>query len=178
MKSKICNSVVNLNDISQDILLCISDYLDIISICNLTINKEFNTLLLNKNKKNKRISFIYKNYPLTLIEAITIDRFLDIPVIDIGQRCGFTDYIDFIDYDDMIEDICIGVDIHKRGFISLIHKCGIMTLFQRYTDNKNYWTHGGVIPKSTYSTGGVNLSNPSWIEDHRFVILMENIKTK
>ena len=42
-----------------------------------------------------------------------------IPILDIGDRTGRTDYIDFIGIDDMSYPIMKGMDVHLRPFLAL-----------------------------------------------------------
>lgn len=94
--------------------------------------------------------------------------------VDIGERVGWTDYIDFINIDDFSErgNVIKGVDKYQRPFISFLYKSKfinvlpsdsheelssdykITTLFQRYT-NEHFWMYGGNIPKGLYC-GGYN----------------------
>ena len=67
----------------------------------------------------------------------------DLPKLDVGQRMGHTDYIDYIDVKELSEPIMKGVDCCNRPF--LVVKCIVgkdvygQTFFQRYTDDKNLW---------------------------------------
>lgn len=66
------------------------------------------------------------------------------PLHDIGNRVGFTDYIDFISEQDVENDVMTGIDVYKRPFIVVKAKLldnnkneypVFETFFQRYTDN-------------------------------------------
>jgi hypothetical protein len=89
--------------------------------------------------------------------------------VDIGNRRGMTEYIDFLNINDFIihnqmnsdtdsgheynvtnkKASCIyGDDIYNRFFISILYqdeddKVGIMTIFQRYTDDLYYFVSCG-----------------------------------
>lgn len=73
-----------------------------------------------------------------------------LPVLDIGLRCGSTDYIDFITIEDMTSSIMKGTDCHKRPFIAIKVKCAengvnkyaVGTFFQRYSDESKSWAFG------------------------------------
>jgi len=64
----------------------------------------------------------------------------NIPILDIRNRQGSTDYIDFLTYDEVTSPIMTGVDVFNRRFIVIKAKIeGIdtkfmQTFFQRYTD--------------------------------------------
>jgi hypothetical protein len=73
--------------------------------------------------------------------------------IYLGNRVGYTQYIDFINFSDFKKyetNILRGIDIFNRPFLSLLYndnynynKKKILTLFQRYSDDKYKWTVGG-----------------------------------
>lgn len=80
---------------------------------------------------------------------------MEYPRLDIGNRRGWTDYIDFIRQNEVTEPIMWGIDIHGRPF-AVIRFVGenkdgkdihfMQTFFQRYTDS-NLWHgcgHGGL----------------------------------
>ena len=85
-----------------------------------------------------------------LYEALYDSDYKNIPVLDIGERRGHTDYIDFIIESDMQYPVMKGVDIHRRPFLALkLQKDNgkkksdfVITIFQRYTDNNNTWCYG------------------------------------
>jgi len=63
------------------------------------------------------------------------------PILDIGDKIGFTGYIDFIDWEDATESVMKGYDKYGRSFIvvktKFIHKDGTIltsmeTFFQRW----------------------------------------------
>jgi len=68
----------------------------------------------------------------------------NIPVLNIGNRQGSTDYIDFITYDEVTSPIMTGVDKFNRRFIVIkaefegIDKKFMQTFFQRYTDGDRW----------------------------------------
>ena len=103
-----------------------------------------NILLINdkinhENIENKMSTTEYDMFNRLFEE---VNRF---PVLDIGNRRGSTDYIDFITMDDVsTNSIMHGIDRFKRKFIviKLIvedEKIILQTIFQRYSDNKYEW---------------------------------------
>jgi hypothetical protein len=78
------------------------------------------------------------------------DLLLTLPILDIGQKMGFTDYLDFIKATDMTHPIMKGVDAYSRPFLAIkfnVKKKGIIsqavgTFFQRYTDDTKNWAYG------------------------------------
>ncbi len=100
----------------------------------------------------------------TLISQLHIT---DIPILDLGQRVGWTGYIDFIQSADMTHPIMKGVDHYMRPFLAIkvncnypskgkdeendessdeekekkVRKCQfVYTIFQRYTDTTSCTT--------------------------------------
>jgi hypothetical protein len=71
-----------------------------------------------------------------------------LPVLDIGNKMGYTDYIDFIRSEDMNHPIMKGSDIFGRKFISIkvrTHNTQtnefkeiVGTFFQRYSNTNQY----------------------------------------
>ena len=101
------------------------------------------------------------NYPKQLIAFTSIHGIAKINVLDLNGRVGNTDYIDFIKQTDfMSKTDCIlrGKDKFSRSFIAIRHELGVVTFFQRYTDSKNYWTHGGNLPNGIYGSGGIDFN--------------------
>mgnify|MGYP001329260771 CR=1 FL=1 len=71
---------------------------------------------------------------------------------DIGERTGYTQYIDFLDPNEIPKNTMKGVDVFRRYFFTL--KVGIITkkgqliktgqvFFQRYTDSELLWMGAG-----------------------------------
>ena len=92
-----------------------------------------------KNKLNK--------YPNKFFDYFNIIKLYKTKQIDLGNRVGYTYYIDFINLSDFKKyetNILRGIDIFNRPFLSLLYNNKkILTLFQRYSDNKYNWTIGG-----------------------------------
>lgn len=75
----------------------------------------------------------------------------DLPILDLGSNRGDTDYIDFIEAKGMVHPIMKGTDCVHRPFISIKlvvqntegqTSLAVVTIFQRYTDDKSVWTVG------------------------------------
>lgn len=74
-----------------------------------------------------------------------------VPFFDIGKRRGFSDYIDFLRYDELPYPVVKGIDIYKRPFIAIkvivgpnnipedLHNKEVLTIFQRYSDDTSFW---------------------------------------
>jgi hypothetical protein len=97
-----------------------------------------------------------------------------LPELDIGKRAGHTDYIDFLTADDVpLPTVYRGVDVFRRPFLTFAHPRGVMTLFQRYTNETHYWTHGGQLPNDACSHGGINFTDPAKASlDERVIALV------
>ena len=78
----------------------------------------------------------------------------NIPVLNIGTRTGVTGYIDFITYDEVVEPVMKGTDIHGRNFIVL--KFVINNIFGMQTFFKRYYGDGPG-PSLWMGCGMVNL---------------------
>lgn len=102
---------------------------------------------------------------------------LDFPNFDIGNKIGFTNYIDFIQPNELVDGINImkGRDIYSRFF--LIFKAifefedgttfpTFSTFFQRYTQDESLYHccgHHGIYIMNT--EGGTNLNQFQFIEE-------------
>ena len=87
-----------------------------------------------------------------------------IPILHLNaKRTGYTDYIDYICWDEVIHPVMRGWDKYKRPFIVikvLIDKKYklMQTFFQRYTDDKYPWVGAGCIGNEFLDTcGGMNV---------------------
>ena len=67
----------------------------------------------------------------------------NVTLLDIGDRVGNTEYIDFLKWEDFNTSICKGLDISIRPFICIKmvinNNLLCQTFFQRYNDNFNLW---------------------------------------
>jgi hypothetical protein len=90
--------------------------------------------------------------------SINLDKY---PILDIGQRCGDTDYIDFIKYDEVTEPVMHGVDKFNRKFVVIKflvdnkHKL-MQTFFQRYTDGYGWMGCGHATINLLDTTGNMD----------------------
>ena len=104
----------------------------------------------------------------TTTNNIKIDL-TNIPVLDIGNRQGSPDYIDFLKWEEVTEPIMKGIDIFNRTFIVvklIINNNKIMeTYFQRYTRETSHWHCCGHATSLLISTtGGMNESQANYIK--------------
>jgi len=92
-----------------------------------------------------------------------IHEWYDLPVFDIGERMGITDYLDFIREEEPSEKVMRGVDSYTRPF--LIVKAEVLdsrgkiwsvfeTFFQRYSDNDQMWMGCGHYGENFLETSG------------------------
>lgn len=93
-------------------------------------------------------------------------QIMKFPIINIGDKVGHTDYIDFLRPNDLSFPIMRGVDTFKRPFISLryidrrYNETKVETFFQRYSDDYLTWTSGGSSDLScNLSRVGLNFSH-------------------
>jgi hypothetical protein len=112
-----------------------------------------------------------------------------LPVLDLGDRMGNTDYIDFIDYKEMKAPIMKFRDCYGRPGIILIltnkvdftsryderktvkpgEYKGTIALFQRYTDLPTKWSFGFGHSDPTFERQYNELTNSSF-EEHAGVV--------
>lgn len=121
-------------------------------------------IFFNNLKRHKILKYFEGTFlPIKLINKL--------PIIDFQRRfVGRTGYIDNIKFTDMTNPIMIGVDLYERPFICIKYVAShedsddiemgsyILTIFQRYTDNKRGWTKAGSYngPILMYKTGMFN----------------------
>jgi hypothetical protein len=118
----------------------------------------------------------------TTEQQYKIDNFIsfihemNIPVLDIGNTIGFTEYIDFINYDTISYPIMKGIDCYNRPFFvirgTILFKDGsvcptLETFFQRYTYNKYLWHGCGpfLIKYFMDTVGGMNIEQFKFLEN-------------
>ena len=84
---------------------------------------------------------------------------LDVPNLDIGNRHGVTDYIDFIRIDEVTHSVMKGIDKYCRKFIVIkfiVDGEHIMqTFFQRYNTGKLWMGCGHFTRQLIDTTGGI-----------------------
>jgi hypothetical protein len=154
-------------------------------IFNLVVDKcNINSINLLKNTSLKINEIIDKSiiskkikeyFPIYLHKFINFNKFIIIAVnLDLGNKIGFTGYIDFITKKNFINDnyktnILFGYDSTNRFFISILYDVfsldlknkikenNIVTYFQRYSDYK----YGYVSCQNT-------LIYESYVQTHNF----------
>ena len=94
---------------------------------------------------------------------------LDIPILNLGDKIGRTDYIDFIMQSDFDSSIVKGVDIYQRPFLVIkvvdnTHKVYMETFFQRYTGNNSLWMGAG-ISQFIDTIGGMSVRQMNLVLD-------------
>ena len=87
-----------------------------------------------------------------------------LPKLDLKERGGRTDYIDFIKWDEVTEPAMTGVDCFRRFFIVIKFIIGedtpepkkiMQTFFQRYTGGHKWMACGNATENLMWSTGGM-----------------------
>lgn len=96
-----------------------------------------------------------------------------IPTLDIGEREGWTGYIDFIQPGDMSTSLMWGYDKYRRFFLSIRYQAPdgetkVTTVFQRYVGNLETFATGvrGHIP---------HLFPETYMRDSSWTVLRELI---
>lgn len=98
-------------------------------------------------------------------------------ILDIGNRKGLTDYIDFIEEKELTHNLMKGVDVFNRKFITI--KVGILDIntnklirlnqvfFQRYSGNINDWMSATIENQCEimYSYGGMKEAQYQLLND-------------
>jgi hypothetical protein len=124
---------------------------------------------------------------MTLINKI-IKKSKDYSRLDIENRVGFTDYIDFIALDEMNGPVMYGVDVFNRNFVVIKMKVDdeiiSQTFFKRYSKDEIVWMGCGHATKDLliYTEGGIK--NPQFslildiIEDRNPVLEEKHIPCK
>jgi hypothetical protein len=84
----------------------------------------------------------------------------NLPVLDLGERVGDTQYIDFIKWDEVTSSAMTGIDILNRPFVVVKFKIDnetspyMQTFFQRYTNEPQLWMGCGHAMTSLMDTTG------------------------
>lgn len=82
----------------------------------------------------------------SIYNAFGADRLNNLPILNLGDARGATDYIDFIRAEDMQFPIMIGKDCFARPFLAIKFiindSCIVGTFFQRYSDDYQAWAFG------------------------------------
>ena len=98
----------------------------------------------------------------------------DCPILDIGSKVGYSDYIDFIVPEDLgTNNIMKGIDIYGRNFIVLkteyefpdgVVSKSFSTFFKRYTDRNLWQCCGHHVPYIMNTIGGLNLDQFKFLD--------------
>lgn len=95
---------------------------------------------------------------------------LNVPMLDVGDRIGDTDYIDYIKLDELICPVMKGIDLLLRPFIVIKFviegQIRHQTFFQRYTNNEHFWITSntfGTIPLMD-SYGGMKMNQEEFLK--------------
>jgi len=88
-------------------------------------------------------------YPERLVQSFKnygVDIYT-LPVLDLKNRGGNTDYIDFLTPEDMTAPIMRFVDKFRRPGLAFLlrgpkNESGVVSVFQRYTENSRTWVYG------------------------------------
>jgi len=119
-------------------------------------------LTFERKKQLREHQALLQRIPAVLVHIVGYLRLLDVPVLPWRNTfLGNTGYIDRIKVEDVYDTIMIGIDCFCRPFITIRSYChskktyGIITLFQRYSDQEGTWTLGtryGIqwVESSTY----------------------------
>lgn len=163
--------LMSLLSISINNNLDIVRYLNIKEICNILLCSKS----LNDLKNEKLVIFIIKtfndfmsskkklknNIPINFYRFIRriygnnyylYNNIFNMKYINIGNRCGATGYIDFLRYNDFVDNesnVIGGYDKYNRFFMSILYdkidlnkgilKNNITTIFQRYSDDMFFY---------------------------------------
>jgi hypothetical protein len=102
-------------------------------------------------------------------------KLIDLPVLDIQNRLGHTDYIDFIESYELSDNVMKGIDYAQRHFIVIkaeieySNKSRVKTFttfFQRYPDNEILWHSAGNFGTLLFNTdGGASLDQINMLHD-------------
>ena len=89
----------------------------------------------------------------------------NLPRININIKCGYTDYIDFLQWNEVTEPAMYGIDCYNREFIVvkfIINKDSknpiklMQTFFQRYTNGYKWMGCGHATDYLIFTIGGMN----------------------
>lgn len=95
----------------------------------------------------------------------------NIPILEIGNKIGITDYIDFIHSDEVTHHVMRGMDCWRRHFIVIQFFVNgdksVQTFFQRYTNDENLWVGCRVRQEKIFmdTVGGLKRYQAHLLED-------------
>ena len=88
------------------------------------------------------------------------EHLINVPILDIGNKVGHTEYIDFIPWDTVTSPVMKGTDIFGRKFFvikMIINDNKIMqTFFQRYSNGKLWMGCGHATMNLIDTCGGMS----------------------
>ena len=94
---------------------------------------------------------------------------LNCPILDLGTRSGWTDYIDFITWEEVTEPVMKGIDCYGRKFVVvkfLVNQIRIMqTFFQRYTNGSGWMGCGHATINLIDTSGGMRDNQVDFIRN-------------
>jgi len=102
-------------------------------------------------------------------KIIGIDNFMDLPILDLGNRRGSTDYIDFVTNEDMNAPLMKGIDCFTRPFIAIRYinrernTFSTVVIFHRYTDEGSL-AIGCCYPGSCFPHSRIRNSDMLYLE--------------
>jgi hypothetical protein len=121
-------------------------------------------------------SDIYKYFNKTNFNKKIIHK---LPILEFNQRFCLGDYIDNIKKKDLKYPIMIGVDAWERPYITFRYddhrrqRNNAITVFQRYTNDKQNWTFGGLCGPPPESLGD-NISRIQELPNKLYKYILEN----
>lgn len=116
----------------------------------------------------KHVQWITEKFPIKIRNIFGgTNHMIDFPVVIWQNKfIASTDYIDNIHPEDVSAPVSVGQDVYDRPFICLRFRFStntnsnkpplemVETLFQRYTDDSDFWTNGcqgsGLVRESSY----------------------------
>ena len=154
-----------LTKLPNDVMKIVPNHLNIFDIMSLSsVSKEHHHLKIIFEKEIKKVKekkeMIRMFFSRKIIQLMGgMRNMLLFPILEWNNRyLGETGYIDGIIPEDLSSSVMIGKDKkYHRPFITIRtidkdKRKNITTLFQRYTNDKNTWSHGtfgnGFIPES------------------------------
>jgi hypothetical protein len=98
--------------------------------------------------------------------SIEIDE-TNIPILDIADRFGPTDYIDFIQWNEVTSSVMCGIDRYSRKFFVVKFIVNgtmkfMQTFFQRYTNCNYNWQACGHATPTLFDTCGIGVNDDQW----------------
>lgn len=130
-------------------------------------------------KKLSQEPEVVNNYPDHIVNLFGGSKAFELlPILDIGERFGYTGYIDFLTPTDLTAPIMKGIDAVSRPFVTMKIRrksdgtVAVLTTFKRYRDpTSTYWSVGAYFTfnlddeyESIRSGDGANADNTRTME--------------